>query len=69
MKFANIPYRRWRRVGGKFALVENSAYTRIMKRVGEAIALGMSVDMDHQIVNPEPSQDEPYDTITVTITP
>lgn len=70
MKFTNIPYRRWRHVvGNKFVLVENAAYKRVMKRVGEAISLGMSVEMDHQIVNPEPAKNKPYDTITVTITP
>lgn len=68
-RYENIPYRIWRRYAknGPVQLVATKAYERVMNRMGDAMAQGKSVNMTHQIVNPEPAIDQPYDTITVII--
>lgn len=52
MKYENIPYRRWRgKSPDECELVTSAVYARVMRRVGEAISDGKSVDFSHQIVN------------------
>lgn len=68
-RYENIPHRIWRR-RAKYEptkLVIAKVYDRVMKRMGDAMAEGKSVNMTHQIVNPEPAINQPYDTITVII--
>lgn len=70
MRYENIPCRRWWKYPhSSSTYIKNSAvYKRVMKRVGEAIKAGKSVDLKHTIVNPEyTKQGDPYDVISVTI--
>lgn len=71
MIYCDIPCRVWRkRELSQFKgleMVSTQVYRRVMKRVGQAIAAGMAVEMDHRIANPNPAIGKPYDTITVRI--
>lgn len=68
MIYRDIPHRVWRgRKFGSLKLVTQPVYRRVMKRVGDAMAAGRTVEMDHQIVNPVAAYGKPYDTITIRI--
>ncbi len=72
IQFKDVPYRRFRVIRGRKALVETGAYQRVMRLVAKAIAKGKSVTLDHRIFEHDPRYYSPdngrtYDTISVTI--